>query len=103
MSQIFSHILSNKHFNISNIKTELIELLPTNQLHSKESIFGDKRYKDEQIDSKSYLPEAIYYDFAKLGRNELSLSQRIFYVDNLNLENTSFSTNGTLKTLQNKL
>lgn len=105
MSQMSSHILNNKHFNISIIKTELIDLLPT--IYTlKESFLVTREYKDEQIESKSYLPEANYYDFEKFGQNELSLFQEMFYVDNLKLENSSMSTNRTQKkkkTLKNKL
>lgn len=84
---MFFYILNNKYFNISIIKIELIDLLLIIYI-LKELFLVIREYKDEQIESKSYLLEVNYYDFEKFGQNELSLFQEIFYVDNLKFENS---------------
>lgn len=52
---------------------------------------------------KAVQQRSLTMTLQKYGRNELSLSEIIFYVNNLKLENTSRSTKGILKTFKNKL
>lgn len=52
---------------------------------------------------KAVQQRSLTMTLQKYRRSELSLSEIIFYVNNMELENTSQSTKGTLKTFKNKL
>lgn len=81
-----------------------IDRVITNQPHFTRIIHGDKRYiKMNRPTVKAVQQRSFDMTLQKYGSNELSLSEIIFYVNNLKLENTSRSTNGILKTFKNKL